>query len=92
MLHDLRTGHTHHPLQLLDGLVDIDHHVDQAIEELQWMMSVTSAQIVEHRRRPGLMDLLLGVTAPDPSLESVAARLLNSTSGARFLYFWPGGR
>ncbi len=75
-----------------NGLVDMVVDVDEAIEELQGMMSVTSAQIVEHRRRPGLMDLLLGVIAPDPSLESVAARLLESTSGARFLYFWPGGR
>lgn len=75
-----------------NGLVDMVVDIDEAIEELQEMMSVTSAQIVEHRRRPGFIDLLLGVIAPDPSLQSVAARLLESTSGARFLYFWPGGR
>ena len=75
-----------------NGLVDRLANIDQAVDELETMMDVSSAQIVEHRRLPGLMDFLLGAIAPDPSMESVAAQLLKSTSGARFLYYWPGGR
>ncbi len=77
---------------LQNRLVDDVGTIDDALEWLRSEMDVDSAQIVEHRRRPGLFDLLLGVTSPEPSLQALATRLLESTTGARFLYFWPGGR
>jgi protease-4 len=57
--------------------------------------------IVEHRRRAGLADLLLGASAPGVPQGSVSAAtamerslnsLLTGSTGPRFLYFWEGGR
>ncbi|HEU4419508.1 MAG TPA: signal peptide peptidase SppA [Planctomycetota bacterium] len=57
--------------------------------------------IVEHRRRPGLADLLLGSSAPSVPQGGVSAAgamersldsLLTGSTGPRFLYFWEGGR
>ena len=39
-----------------------------------------------------LGDLLFGASGRTPSLDETAAFMLNSVSGPRFLYFWPGGR
>ena len=58
---------------------------DEAIDELLALMGVESAQIVEHRRKPGLLDLFMGVSSREPSLQAIAAGLLESTTGARFL-------
>ncbi|HEB54083.1 MAG TPA: signal peptide peptidase SppA [bacterium] len=46
--------------------------------------------IVERRRRPGLADLLFGMRAPAAS--SPLERLLTTSTGPRFLYYWQGGR
>lgn len=67
-----------------------------------------AVEIVEMRRRPGLGDLLFGGgpayggssgwgssdrgLTSSASLSGLAERLLHSTTGPRFLYFWQGGR
>ena len=89
----LADGRIYTGFQALEsGLVDEVGTFDEAMDELHSLMGVESAQIVEHRRLPGLFDMLLGVSSREPSLQAVAAGLLESTTGARFLYFWPGGR
>ncbi|HEX6813747.1 MAG TPA: signal peptide peptidase SppA [Planctomycetota bacterium] len=83
--------------QALDnGLIDEigDHETALAWFQQKLGKSVT---IVEHRRRPGFADLLLG-----PGVQSGATRasaieqslnsLLTGSTGPRFLYFWEGGR
>ncbi|MGE3172304.1 MAG: signal peptide peptidase SppA [Planctomycetota bacterium] len=49
-------------------------------------------QIVEHRRRPSLRDLLFGAAADAPDLSTAAARLLTAATGPRFLFYWQGAR
>ena len=49
------------------------------------------ARIVEQRRRPTFADLLLGAFGPKAEASAVD-RLLTSTTGPRFLYYWQGGR
>ena len=44
------------------------------------------------RRRPTFFDTLMGARTPRVRAEDAIARLLQSTTGAKFLYFWPGGR
>lgn len=48
-------------------------------------------RIVEQRRRPTFADLLLGAFGPKVEASAVD-RLLTSTTGPRFLYYWQGGR
>lgn len=78
-----------------NGLVDDILDPDEAMELMNEMAGVESAQLVEQRRLPTLMDAFLGqasVEAPTPTLNHTIARYLNQTTGAKFLYFWPGGR
>ncbi len=72
------------------GLVDAtgDHE-----DALAWFESRLGhpVTIVEQRRRVGLGDLLFGARA-EPAPTGALARLLNGSTGPRFLYFWQGGR
>jgi protease-4 len=76
---------------LENGLVDEIGDAD-AVE--RWFRdAIGPAQVIEYQRRPGLRELLFGVGAPaPPTLAQAAERLLQSGTGPRFLYFWPGGR
>ena len=77
---------------LVDDIVDPDEAFDMILE----LAGEESAQIVEQRRLPSLMETLFGMPgakAPSPpTLTETAARYLNQTTGAKLLYFWPGGR
>ncbi len=73
---------------LVDGLVS----VETAYEQLSEMAGIELADVVEHRRRPTLSELLFGMSSRPPSFEDSLAGLMHSTTGAKFLYFWPGGR
>ena len=71
-------------------LVDDIGGYDTAIKWFEQRLGA-SVNLVEQRRRPGLADLLFGVFGPKveaPGLE----RLLTSSTGPRFLYYWQGGR
>lgn len=58
-----------------------------------WFADRGPVQIVEHRRRPTLRDVLFGAQASGPSdLSEAAAQLMASATGPRFLYFWQGAR
>ena len=75
-----------------NGLVDGIATLDEAYTELRGMAGIESADVVEHRRRPTLGEMLFGIRARTPSWEQSLAGFLQSTSGSKFLYFWPGGR
>ena len=80
---------------LSNGLVDAIATPDQAFELLKELAGLPAAQLVEQRRLPSLMETLVGgpiIKAPELSLQDTIARYLNRTTGARLLYFWPGGR
>ena len=75
---------------LKNGL--IDEIVDPSSIEA-WFADRGPVQIVEHRRRPTLRDALFGSEAKAPQdLSAVAAQLMASSTGPRFLYFWQGAR
>lgn len=75
--------------KLVDDIGDLD-------DALAWMEGQGAEgpfQMVEHRRIPGLRDLLFGVKGPEPlSLQSAAAQLLQGATSPRFLYYWQGAR
>jgi protease-4 len=72
------------------GLVD---EIGDPASAEAWFSDEEPVQIVECRPRPTLRDLLFGVAAPPPAdVSTAAARLLNSHSGPRFLYYWQGAR
>ncbi|MHC5062444.1 MAG: signal peptide peptidase SppA [Planctomycetota bacterium] len=73
---------------LVDGLVN----AEEAYEQLSELAGIPVADVVEHRRRPTLGELLFGVRSRVPNLEDSLAGLMQSTTGAKFLYYWPGGR
>lgn len=77
---------------LRGGLVDALGTEDDAYQALRTLMGVESAHVVERRRRPSLRDMLFGASAAARSLDATVASALHSLTGARFLYFWPGGR
>jgi protease IV len=78
-----------------NGLVDDILDADEVFDEVKALAGSEKAQIVELRRLPSTMEALFGTAGAStsvPSLSDTAARFLNQTTGAKFLYFWPGGR
>lgn len=74
-----------------NGLVDEVGDHETALAWFQKELGKPVA-IVEQRRRPGLGDLLFGARGAAPTVEQSLGKLLSSTSGPRFLYYWEGGR
>lgn len=76
---------------LANGLVD---EVGDQAAAVAWFEKQLGKpiDIVEHRRRVGLADLLFGAAARKPNAEQALASLLTASTGPRFLYFWEGGR
>ena len=74
------------------GLVDQIGSIDDAYEKLESLCEVSSARVVEQRRRPTFSDVLFGARSNTPNLEQAAASLLGSVSAPRFLYYWTGAR
>lgn len=74
-----------------NGLVDEIGDHETAVRWFGQKLGSTVA-IVEHRRRPGLGDLLFGARTAVPTPEQALGRLFTGSSGPRFLYFWEGGR
>ena len=80
---------------LSNGLVDAIATPEEAFAMLKDLADVPVAQLVEQRRLPTFMETLVGgpmIRTREPSLQDTIARYLNRTTGARLLYFWPGGR
>jgi len=78
-----------------NGLVDDILDADDVLDKVKELAGVEKAQIVEQRRLPTFMETMFGIPGLEskpPSLSDTAARYLNQTTGAKFLYFWPGGR
>lgn len=78
-----------------NGLVDDILDPDEAMDLIKELAEVENAQLVEQRRLPTFMDVILGqasVRSTTPTLNHTIARYLNQTTGAKLLYFWPGGR
>ncbi len=76
-----------------NGLVDDILDPDEALALIEEMAGVEDSELVELRRLPTFLDVLSGQAAVEtPSLNQTVARYLNQTTGAKFLYFWPGGR
>lgn len=78
-----------------NGLVDAIADPDEAFTMLLQLANLQKAQIVEQRRLPSFIEVLTGHTAArsaPPSLQDTIARYLDRTTGAKLLYFWPGGR
>jgi protease-4 len=94
----LADGRIYSAQQALDnGLVDRILDTDEAFARIRELAEVDEANLVEYRRKPNLADLLFGaastsVRPAETSFEQALAPLLRSTTGPRFLYFWPGGR
>jgi protease-4 len=78
---------------LANGLVDEIGDHETAVAWFQQRLGKPVA-IVEHRRHPGLSDLLFGAgsRATSPSLPEPLGGLLHASSGPRFLYYWQGAR
>jgi len=76
-----------------NGLVDEIGDHETVVEWFTQQIGKPVA-VVEHRRRPGLSDLLFGADArtANPSLQESLGGLLHATSGPRFLYYWQGAR
>ncbi len=92
-VYEIADGRIYSARQALDkNMVDAIGTVEDAYEVLEELCEVDSARIVEHRRRPNLSEMLFGVRAAQPSLDGVAAQLLQSATGPRFLYYWAGAR
>ena len=72
------------------GLVDEIGNYDTALDWFEQQLG-HDVTIVEQRRRPSFTDLLFGATAPTAG-GSAVDRLLASSTGPRFLYYWQGGR
>lgn len=73
---------------LSSGLIDDIGDYQTALDWFEGRLG-HEVTIVEQRRRAGLGDLLFGMRSDAaPSV----AKLLTSTTGPRFLYFWQGGR
>lgn len=89
----LATGEIYSARQALKaGLVDAIGSEREALQMLAEMVGMRSVKVVEHRRRPGLMDLLFGVRTPRLDPRAALAHVFGHPSGPRLLYFWPGGR
>lgn len=76
---------------LSNGLIDEIGDQEAAVRWFRQRLGV-EVEVVEHRRRLGLGDLLFGSRAAPQGPEQAIGRLLAGTSGPRFLYFWEGGR
>jgi protease-4 len=75
---------------LQNGLID---EIGDPSTFEKWFADREPVQIVEHRRRPTLRDALFGSESKAPNdLSEVAAQLMASATGPRFLYFWQGAR
>ena len=72
------------------GLIDEIGDYEAALDWFKTRLGHEVA-VVEQRRRAGLADLLLGMSAANAPASSVES-LLTSSTGPRFLYFWQGGR
>jgi protease-4 len=77
--------------QALDlGLVDDIGDYQTAVSWFEQKLG-HEVTVVERRRRPTFSDLLFGAFAPETN-GSAVDRLLTSSTGPRFLYYWQGGR
>jgi protease-4 len=76
---------------LANGLVD---EIGDHATAVRWFEQRLGSKvaIVEHRRRPGLGDLLFGARTGVPTPDQALGRLFTGSTGPRFLYFWEGGR
>jgi len=72
------------------GLIDDIGNYDTAVEWFEQQLG-HEVTIVERRMRLSFADLLFGAFAPQPNASAVD-RLLTSSTGPRFLYYWQGGR
>jgi len=72
---------------LIDEIGDADS-VEQSFR------TAGPVEIVEYRRRPSLRDALFGASAAAAPVDpmAAAARLLTTSTGPRFLYYWQGAR
>lgn len=78
-----------------NGLVDDVLEPAEVHAEIKKLAGVAQAQLVEQRRVPTLGDLLFSGPAMrggDMGTGEVLRHLATHSLGARFLYFWPGGR
>lgn len=90
---ELADGRIYSAHQALDaGLVDEIGDRDVAYATLRQLCDIDKAQIIEHRRRPTLAEVLFGVRSGVPTTEQSLARLLALPSGSKLLYYWHGGR
>lgn len=89
----LATGEIYSAEQAYDaGLVDDVGPIQDAYDQLAERIGVNSLQVVELRRVPGVFERLFMARTPSVDLGTAAAQLLRSSSGPKFLYYWPGGR
>ena len=89
----LADGRIYSAQQALDnGLIDHIGNVEDAYALMREELDIDTARVVEHRRRPTLGEMLFGFHSADPSIRTDLVELLYSTTGPKFLYFWPGGR
>jgi protease-4 len=72
------------------GLVDAIGDYDDAIAWFEQRVG-GDVRLVEQRRRPGFTDLLFGAFSGAPEMSAID-RLMTSSTGPRFLYYWQGGR
>ncbi len=78
---------------LQNGLVDELGGEDAALAWLRTATGREALEVVEFRRLPNLRDILFGARSPaPPSAAELAARMLGSATGPRFLYYWQGAR
>jgi protease-4 len=76
---------------LRTGLVDGIGSSQEALAMLREMAGLDAeAKVVEQRRVPTFLDALVG--GPRLSFDRELAGLLRASTGARFLYYWQGGR
>ena len=87
------------PQALQAGLIDSIGSIDDAYAHLAKQLAVPAVQVIEQKRVPGLLDMLLGVGVraahgdrAAPSAEAALAEMLKGGLGPKLLYFWPGGR
>jgi protease-4 len=75
------------PQALANGLVDTLGYFDDGVEKAKALCNLTEATVVKYRRPPALLELLVGASAPRPSLVSALDGLVAGTP----LYLWQPG-
>ena len=89
----LATGEIYSAGQALEfGLVDAIKSSGEAFDHIAEMVDAESVRVLEHRRVPTFFDTLFQARGPEMTVERAVGHLLQSTTGSKFLYYWPGGR